>query len=95
MVIDLVSEPCSDEKPKPPSAEIMRLMNAARRRVARDGAKPFRRPVPVAEFLSNATAFTIDTITCVRICIFGFCFVCCTTVDPNRIDCGSSVVVIP
>lgn len=93
MVTALRVDPCEDDPTRriPPELEV--LVQKALKRIGPGGKPPFRAPMPVAAFLSNAHFITVDTITCVRICILGFCFVCCTTVDPKRIDCGSTVVV--
>ncbi|MBC7926370.1 MAG: hypothetical protein H7039_12000 [Bryobacteraceae bacterium] len=93
MVTELVVEPCSDDKVKPPNAELVRLIDIARKRLARPGAKPLRDPIPVAEFMKNAMAITVDTITCVRICFLGICFVCCTTINTDQYYCGDRVII--
>jgi hypothetical protein len=93
MVTELVVEPCSDEKAKAPSPELARVVEIARRRVA--PPDPVKLPIPVADFLSDAVALTIRTITCVQICIWGFCFVCCTTHIPGvPIWCGDKVIIV-
>ena len=51
--------------------------------------------MPLAEFLEDVAALTVETITCIRICILGFCFVCCTTKIPNLpVVCGEKVIVV-
>lgn len=92
-VTDLVAEPCSDDKPEPASAELVRLLDAARRHVTSPDHKPFQPPIPVAEFMPQAARITIQTITCVKICIFGFCFVCCSNPAGTTWFCGDRVIV--
>jgi hypothetical protein len=92
MVTALVVEPCLDDKERPPSSELARVVEIARRHVAPRDAVSL--PIPVADFLSDAAALTIKTITCVQICIWGFCFVCCTTHIPGSpIFCGKEIVI--
>ena len=93
MVVGLELEPCKDKAGKPPTADEQALIQAAIKRVRARRSRPFR-PVELTRFLGNAVGLTIETITCTRICIFGICFVCCTTVDPDRVDCGKRIVVI-
>jgi hypothetical protein len=94
MVTELLLEPCDDKKMQRPSPELLRLFELARRHL------PKRRrsghgPLPLPEFLDHVAEVTVETITCIRICILGFCFVCCTTKIPNLpIACGEKVIVV-
>ena len=93
IVTHLALEPCEEEMGEPASPELVRVFQLARKRVAKPG-RPFR-PMPVATFLSNAANISVDSITCVRICIYGFCIVCCTTMIPNApIVCGKKVIIV-
>jgi hypothetical protein len=68
MVTRLVVEP----------PELARLLKAASRRISgRPGKRAPKFPMPVATFMSSARLISVDTITCVQICIFGFCTQCC------------------
>ena len=94
MVTELLLEPCDDKKMQAPSPELVRLFELARRRLPR-ARRSFRGPMPLAEFLDDVAALTVETITCIRICILGFCFVCCTTKIPNLpVVCGEKVIVV-
>jgi len=92
-VTGLKIDPCSEEEMEPASPEMQALLTTAFRR-ARGRTKPFR-PAPVRRFLTTLQrSVQIDTITCVRICIWGFCFVCCTTINPDTpFWCGKRVII--
>ena len=93
MVTSLTVEPCSEEKAGPPDPELARVVETACRRVAPPG-DAVKFPMPVADFLDDVAALTIKTITCVQICIWGFCFVCCTTHIPGTpVWCGKEIVI--
>jgi hypothetical protein len=93
MVTDLLVEPCSDEETGPASEELVRLLDTARRRLTPSDSREPRFPLPVAEFMSDAAALTIRTITCVEICILGSCFVCCSDPSGSEWFCGDRVIV--
>ena len=92
-VTELKIEPCSDEEMEPASPEMQALLTTAFRR-ARGRARPWR-PVALRRFMTNLQQnVQIDSITCIRICIYGWCFVCCTTIVPNvPFWCGKRVII--
>ena len=93
-VTELTGEPCSNGKPGRPHGELLRVLNAAGRRLASDGPPP-RLPMPVATFLGSAARITIRWTECVEICIFqGFCFVCCRHAGTNDWSCGREVIIV-
>jgi hypothetical protein len=93
MVTDLLVEPCSDEETEPASEELVRLLDTARRRLTPSDSRDPQFPIPVAEFMSDAAALTIRTITCMEICILGSCFVCCSDPSGTEWFCGDRVIV--
>ena len=93
MVTDLLVEPCSDDETEPASEELVRLLDTARRRLTPSDSREPRFPIPVAEFMSDAAALTIRTITCMEICILGSCFVCCSDPSGTEWFCGDRVIV--
>lgn len=95
MVTALAVEPCSDgEMEGPPSAELQRLFKAAATKLNLGGRRKTPFPMPVADFMGQAAALTIRSIWCIEICIWGFCFVCCTTYIPDLpIFCGRTVII--
>ena len=93
MVTDLLVDPCSDEETEPASKELVRLLDTARRRLTPSDSRDPRFPIPVAEFMSDAAAFTIRTITCMEICMLGSCFVCCSDPSGTEWFCGDRVIV--
>jgi len=85
-------DPCPEEGLEEATPELESLLKSAFRR-ARKSQKPFK-PQPVEPFMARLRQqITIDTITCVQICIFGFCFVCCTTINPDKVFCGRRVII--
>ena len=93
MVTDLLVEPCSDVETEPASEELVRLLDTARRRLTPSASREPRFPIPVAEFMSDAAALTIRTITCMEVCILGSCFVCCSDPSGTEWFCGDRVIV--
>jgi hypothetical protein len=93
MVVKLTVEPCSDHKSRPASAELVRLLDLARQHVTPPNGRPFSHPVPVAEFMREAGDITIQTITCVQICIFGRCWVCCSSPFGPEWNCGDTLII--
>jgi hypothetical protein len=77
MVAELVLEPCAEREPIRITPEIARLLKAARQRVARKRRRAPRFPMPVEEFLQDTKAALDETMICVHICIWRYCFDCC------------------
>jgi hypothetical protein len=50
-------------------------------------------PMPVAELMKDAARFSIDTVSCFQICLFGHCIVCCTTSFDPGWWCGHRIVI--
>ena len=92
-VTALKIDPCSEEEMEPAPTEMQALLTTAFRR-ARGRTRPWQ-PVPLRRFMASLQrSLTIDSITCVRICIWGFCFVCCTTINPDTpFWCGKRVII--
>jgi len=89
-VIGLEVDPCPDSKPPPP--DLVPVLRAALKKL-RPKAPGKWKPMPVAAFLAQPD-LTIIVFTCIRICVFGYCFVCCTTGDPdNPVLCGDRVII--
>jgi hypothetical protein len=89
-VVGLEVDRCPDSKPAPP--DLVPVLRAALKKLRPKPPGKWK-PMPVAEFLAQLQQI-ISTITCIQICIWGHCIVCCTTVDPDYpIFCGSRVIV--
>jgi hypothetical protein len=92
MVTGLVVDPCSDRKPERAPPELIRLLKTAKRRIG-GSKRPPKFPMPVASFMSNARIISVDTITCIQICIFGWCIQCCEALQiPGEWFCGRVIV---
>jgi hypothetical protein len=88
MVTELLVEPCSAEETEPASPELVRLFNIARENVSSPEGEPFRPPVPVSDFMPNAVAMSIRIIVCIEICMFQFCYTCCSVPNSAEVMCG-------
>ena len=95
MVTELVLDPCSDRKVEGAPPELVRLLNAARRRAARAAGNPVRFPIPISDFLGTSAVARIRSITCLEICAFGWwCFYCCNRPnDPHDWICGRNIII--
>ena len=89
-VIGLEVDRCPDSQSPPP--DLVPVLRAALKKL-RPKAPGKWKPMPVAAFLAQPDQI-VTTITCIQICIWGHCIVCCTTVDPDYpVFCGSRVIV--
>jgi hypothetical protein len=86
MVVELKVEPCAGEALEP-SPDLVRLLEAARRKAGRRG-RPGRLPMPVAGFLASAALISVDVLVCVRICFLGWCATCCQLQGNDDWICG-------
>ncbi len=80
-VAQIQVEAFSEGDRTPMSPELARLLKVAQRRAsARRSGSP-RFPMPVAEFFKEAEAFTVKTLFCFELCLFGWCIQCCQRTD--------------
>jgi hypothetical protein len=90
-VIGLEVDQCPDSKPAPP--DLVPVLRAALKK-ARLKAPGKWKPIPIAAFLAQPQEEPVGTITCIEICIWGHCLVCCTTQIPDTpFWCGNRVIV--
>ena len=94
MVTGLRMESCSGRKAEPPSAELVRIMNAVRRRVAPDRDGPVRLPRTVADFFRGVITIDESPLRCYRVCIAGICIVCCNF-GGDRWVCRDEIIIYP
>ena len=83
--------PCAEVIPIPMDASLKGLVAAARKKIGHGKPAKFR-PMDFATFQQSAGDITVTTITCVQICIWGHCFVCCTT-PFGDILCGGGLII--
>jgi hypothetical protein len=89
-VIGLELDPCPNSKPAPP--DLVPVLRAAFKKLRPKPPGKWK-PMPVAAFLAQPQQI-ISTITCIQICIWGCCIVCCTTVSPDiPFWCGDRVII--
>ena len=90
-VVRLKVSPCAEVIPIPMDASLKGLVAAARKKLGHGKPAKFR-SMDFAAFQQNAGDITVETITCVQICIWGHCFVCCTT-PFGDILCGGGIII--
>jgi hypothetical protein len=88
-VVGVTIEPCAPGKKRqatPP--ELKRLLEASQKRIGRAAGGSMRFPMALKPFLVQAqSARGITVITCVEVCLFGYCIACCR--QPNGVwICG-------
>jgi len=91
-VVRLKVSPCAEVTPVTVDPSLKSLVIAARKKLAGKGASSKFRPMKFGAFQRNAHELTIKTITCIQICIWGHCIVCCTTPFGDLI-CGTSITI--
>jgi hypothetical protein len=91
-VVHLKVSPCTEVTPIPVDASLKGLVTAARKKLGEKGKPSKFRPMSFAAFQQSADDITVTTITCVQICIWGHCFVCCTT-PFGDILCGGGLII--
>jgi hypothetical protein len=91
-VVSLKVSPCAEVIPIPVDAALKGLVAATRKKLGEKGKPPKFRPMNFAAFQQSAGDITVTTITCVQICIWGHCFVCCTT-PFGDILCGGGIII--
>ena len=91
-VIRLKVSPCAAVAPVTVDPSLKNLMIAARKKLGEKGTSSKFRPMNFAAFQQGAHDFTVKTITCIQICIWGHCIVCCTTPYGDFI-CGTSITI--
>ena len=90
-VVRLKVSPCAEVIPIPVDASLKGLVAAARKKIGHGKPAKFR-SMDFATFQQSAGDITVTTITCVQICIWGHCFVCCTT-PFGDILCGGGLII--
>jgi hypothetical protein len=91
-VVRLNVSPCSAVTPVTVDPTLKGLVIAARKKLGEKGASAKFRPMNFAAFQEGADDITVKTITCVQICIWGHCIVCCTT-PYGDILCGAGITI--
>jgi hypothetical protein len=91
-VVRLNVSHCAEVTPIPVDRSLKALVVAARKKLGEKGAPTKFRSMSFATFQQSAGDITVTTITCVQICIWGHCFVCCTT-PYGDILCGGGITI--
>jgi hypothetical protein len=91
-VVRLKVSPCAEVIPIPVDASLKGLVAAAHKKLGQESKPTKFRPMNFATFHQSADDITVTTITCVQICIWGHCFVCCTT-PFGYILCGGGLII--
>jgi hypothetical protein len=80
MVTRLEIQPISKEARTPLGPDFRKLLAVVKRRLQATRPPQPRFPVPVPKFFEadrDPDPFGITVITCIEICVFGWCFSCC------------------
>ncbi len=91
-VTELKIEPCEEGGKQPLPAEFAPLLKTALRRIAPGSDRRPTFPIPVAKFMANAAAISVDVLICVRICIGSFCVTCCRVEGRKDVICGKVTI---
>jgi hypothetical protein len=90
-VIGLEVDPCPDSRPAAP--DLVPVLRAALKKLRLEAPRKWK-PMPVAAFLAQPQEISVGTITCIQICVWGHCIVCCTTQIPGLpFWCGARVII--
>ena len=95
-VVRLKVSPCDAVAPVTVDPSLKNLISAARKKLGENGTSRKFRPMSFAAFQQGAHAFTVKSITCVQICIWGHCIVCCTLPPGSPLGdviCGTSITI--
>jgi hypothetical protein len=78
MVSEIQVETCPPQERFKPSPELKKLFDAALKRVAKAKPRPPKLPLSITAMMENLGGNGgITVITCVQICLFGWCISCC------------------
>jgi len=94
MVTEVQVQPCNEPGGTKPSPEMRKLVAAALKRAARGNPRPPKFPMTFPAMLESLLSIT--TISCVQICLFGWCISCCQItsgdVSSGNVTCGRLTV---
>jgi hypothetical protein len=85
MVSEIQVESCPPRERFKPSPELKKLFDAALKRVAKGNPRPPKFPMSITALMENLGPITV--ITCVQICLFGWCISCCQQ-ESGDVICG-------
>lgn len=86
MVTEVQVQPCDEAARTKPSPEMKKLVAAALKRAARGNPRPPKFPMTISALMENLISVT--TITCIQICVFGWCIACCIGPTIGDVLCG-------
>lgn len=97
LVTKVYAESCKQDDKEPLSREAAKMVKEAVRRARARRRGGTKLPVPVRDFFGGgamARAITVETLRCIRICIFGGCITCCWRDDmPDPpVFCGRVII---
>jgi hypothetical protein len=81
-VVGLNVEPISKDARTPIGPELRRLLEVVKRKLRASRPHQPKFPMPVEKFFAADVAdLSINTITCIQICVLGWCIACCFNAD--------------
>jgi hypothetical protein len=84
MVVKLHADPCKKEGQARLPPDLAKVVKESVRRVRAKRGRARSLPVPVSTFFASSAAarlITVETLRCIRLCIFGICVTCCWRED--------------
>ena len=87
MVTEVQIKPCDEAPRTKPSPELKKLIDTALKRAARGQPRPPKFPMTIPAVMRDV----ISVITCVQVCIWGWCIACCRG-PAGDIFCGRVTV---
>lgn len=88
-VTEIRAASSAEGKPESASPGLERVLEEARRRMGGGKGRPPRLPVPVAVFMQNLGDISTETITCISICFFEHCLICCKVESTGQWMCST------
>jgi hypothetical protein len=71
--------------------ELKKAVLATVRRIAARERASVSLPIPVSQFLAEASSFHVSAWFCIKICCFGHCIMCCTHFIPPPFWLGCAI----
>lgn len=88
-VTEVRARPCEGAEAAPADPELRKVLDRVRKEARRGPGDLL--PLPVADALLEVAQLVVTSITCYRICLFGYCIDCCHTPSGDWI-CGTLTI---
>ncbi len=92
MVTEVGIAPPAKGESTPVTGDFGKLLKAVQQKLKKQRKPGSGLPVPVAQFFRGPVDQPVQTLTCWRICLFGWCGSCCVNNQTGRIYCGRIII---